>query len=673
VEAQAVRPSEQLLPETTVGYLSIPDFDALQESFDKTQLGQLAQDPAMQPFVDDLKRQLRDRLTESGIQLDLTVEDLEGVYGGEVCLAMTQPGGENTAHATAVLVDVTEHQDAANELLAKIDKNQQRKGAKKSTMTIGTTSVVVYTLPKREAEQPVQKAYYFLRDDQLVASDNEALIREILARFDGGGETLADVVAYRESMQRCAKRAGDLKPHARWFVEPLGYAHAARAARGGKKRRGTDLLKVLANQGFDAVQGMGGYVNFSVGEDEILHRTSVYVPATENKNGKTGAEKYRAAARMMDTGPGQDLSPPPWVPRELATFMRLTWKMKEAFYFSKTLVNEIADDEVFEDVINSIRDDPHGPQIDVRSDIVAHVGTRGALLGDYELPITTTSERLVIAIEMEDPRPTVEAEFAERDVDGNGKITTNEEPEERRGCFRRLLRKFDKDKDGALTKEEYVHARSIAVTIDMAMENDPEARMRKVGDHTIWEIINEPTDSVALPEIEIEGIGFASLGDEEEDEEEEPEMFFPNRAITFVHGHIMIATHVDMLVKLLEGAPAGDSLADAADYRQVLMALERLGASQDNLRVFARLDEASRATYQLFKEGKMPEAETVLGKLLNRMLGSGEEGVVREQEVDASKLPDFQVVRRYLGPTGLYAREEPTGDGWFIVGTVLKK
>jgi hypothetical protein len=304
---------------------------------------------------------------------------------------------------------------------------------------------------------------------------------------------------------------------------------------------------------------------------------------------------------------------------------------------------------------------------------VAHLGTRAALIGDYQLPITPTSERLVIAIEMKDPRPTVEAEFAQRDADGNGKITEKEEPEERRGCFRRLLRKFDKDKDGALTKEEYVKARSIGVTIDMAMENDPEARMRKVGEHIIWEIINEPTDSVALPEIEIEGIGFASLGDEEEDEEEEPEMFFPNRAITFVHGHIMVATHVDMLIKLLQGAQAGDTLEDAADYQQITMALERLGASQDNMRLFARLDEASRATYQLFKEGKMPEAETVLGKLLNRVLGSGEEGVVREQEVDASKLPDFQVVRRYLGPTGLYAREEPTGDGWFIVGTVLKK
>jgi hypothetical protein len=208
----------------------------------------------------------------------------------------------------------------------------------------------------------------------------------------------------------------------------------------------------------------------------------------------------------------------------------------------------------------------------------------------------------------------------------------------------------------------------------MAMENDPEARLRKVGDHKIWEIINKPPETAALPEIEIEGIGFASFGDEEEDDEvEEEELFFPNRAITFVHDHILVATHVDLLVKLLESAPTGESLQDAADYEQVVAALERLGASQDNLRVFSRMDEASRVTYQLFKEGRMPEAETVLGKLLNRMLGSGEEGVVRDQEVDGSKLPDFQVVRRYLGPAGFYAREEPTGDGWFVVGTVLKK
>ena len=73
-----------------------------------------------------------------------------------------------------------------------------------------------------------------------------------------------------------------------------------------------------------------------------------------------------------------------------------------------------------------------------------------------------------------------------------------------------LIRLFDTDGDGALTKEQYVKARSIAVTLDMAMENDPEARRIQVGKHTVWEIINEPEDTAALPHLES---GVVGLGD----------------------------------------------------------------------------------------------------------------------------------------------------------------
>ena len=44
----------------------------------------------------------------------------------------------------------------------------------------------------------------------------------------------------------------------RWFIDPLRYAETMRAASGGKKKRGTDILKVLRNQGFDAIEGVGG-------------------------------------------------------------------------------------------------------------------------------------------------------------------------------------------------------------------------------------------------------------------------------------------------------------------------------------------------------------------------------------------------------------------------------
>ena len=40
-------------------------------------------------------------------------------------------------------------------------------------------------------------------------------------------------------------------------------------------RRGTDYIEIFQSQGFDAIQGIGGFVNLSVyGSFELMHRTA---------------------------------------------------------------------------------------------------------------------------------------------------------------------------------------------------------------------------------------------------------------------------------------------------------------------------------------------------------------------------------------------------------------
>ena len=65
------------------------------------------------------------------------------------------------------------------------------------------------------------------------------------------------------------------------------------------------------------------------------------------------------------------------------------------------------------------------------------------------------------------------------------------------------------------------------------------------------------------------------------------------------------------------------------------------------------------------------EAETLLARLLNAMMGQREEGVIRQQEIDGSKLPDFDLVKKYLGPGGLFVQSED--NGWWLLGCLLKK
>jgi hypothetical protein len=112
-------------------------------------------------------------------------------------------------------------------------------------------------------------------------------------------------------------------------------------------------------------------------------------------------------------------------------------------------------------------------------------------------------------------------------------------------------------------------------------------------------------------------------------------------------------------------------LAAAADYRAVVNAIQQIGAGSDAAHFFTRTEDAYRPTYELVQQGRMPEAETLLAKLLNRMFGPEEEGELRSPFIDGSKLPPFESVRHYFGPAGVFVHSED--DGWSVGGVLLKQ
>lgn len=607
---EAIR-GASLLPNTTKAYLSIPDVAVLREKFNATQLGELVKDPVMKPFVEDLRQQIDAKLGKSGVKIGIAWEDLEGVYGGEVCFAAVQPDGDKKQHATVLIVDVGENREAAAKLLDKVSKNLTSKEAKKTARKVGAVEMSVFTLPKKKDETVARQVCQVLTGGRIIASDHLATAEGIVRRLSGDRkDALEHLDAFHATQERCQKELGDTVAHASFFVDPFGYAEVARAANGGKKKRGTDLLKVLINQGFTAIKGIGGNVVFATGEHELVYRTFVYAPAIVRKEGDKNKDKYDLAARMLDFPESEGLTAQNWVPRHVATYATFNVKIKQAFNYVETLVDEMAGDKgVFRDVIESIKNDPAGPQIDIPKDLIGNMGERGTLITDYRLPIGPKSERLLVAIEL-----------------------TNE--------------------------------KTVAKTIDKAMTADPDARKREFEGHIIWEIINE-NDNDKL-EVKIDGAG--AVGGDDEDE---PKRSLPNSAVCVANGHLIIASHVDFVVDMLKKIPGSSSLADSADYKIVNTALEKLGAGKDSVRGFSRTDETYRPTYELIRQGKMPEAETLLAKVLNRLMGPDEEGVLRDQEIDGSKMPEFDVVRRYLGPSGMYTKSE--GNGWYITGLLLTK
>lgn len=600
----AVPPSEDLLPNTTKGYLSVPSVNQLTEAFNETQLGHLANDPQMKPFVDDLKRQLREKWTRTHQKLGITWEDLESVPSGEVAVALILP--DERHHALAVVADVTGNKQQTDALLVKIDEQMAAEKAVRSERRLLNATVIVFDVPKRD-ELPARQVAYLVKDDLLAASDDLAVMRGIIRRLGSkGSDSLAGLSAFESIMQRCEQASGDVEPHARWFIEPFGYADAMRLDK--PKKRGTDMLKILKSEGFTAVEGVGGFVNFAVNKYEMLHRTFIFAPGNQS-----GGQRFRLSARMLKFPAGGTFQPPAWVPRSLSAYAAINLDTKNAFENSKTLVNQIVGDEVFEDVLESIKTDENGPQIDIRRDLIGYLGNRITFISDLQLPVTPKSERLLVGVE-----------------------TTDDE--------------------------------HMAQVIKAWMETDPDTRRHEIDGHVVWEIVDPEAE---LPMVTIENSPLDSQFDDEEMVEEDERALPPNSAVTVAFGQLFVASHIDILKKVLTEYENGPKLAGSADYLRVEAELAELALPEQFGQAFTRTDEAYRGAYELLRTGKMPQSESLMGKLLNSMLGDGKEGELRQQRIDGSKLPSYDMVRRYLGPAGMTMTPEATG--WLLTGFTLTK
>jgi len=223
----------------------------------------------------------------------------------------------------------------------------------------------------------------------------------------------------------------------------------------------------------------------------------------------------------------------------------------------------------------------------------------------------------------------------------------------------------------------------VAKTVQKAFAKDPQAKRRTYKGQIIWEITQDDSLAEEDTQLNIEGVGsFVSTEAPQakdvvqekpaKEVEEEGDARLPNMAITVFLDHLIVSTHVDFIQDFIAHQDKKvPGLAGEDDYQRVRAELTKKGSKFDAFLFFSRTDESYRATYELLKQNRLPEAETMLARLLNSVFGPKEEGVVRKQEIDGTKLPNFELVKKYLGPGGLYVQSED--DGWWLVGGLLKK
>ena len=623
--------SEYVLPASTKLWVSIPDPKELRARFDSTQLGKLAKDPAIKPFVEGLSDQAQKWLKEQNVRLGLELEDLQGVSSGEICLAGVLPlvagGAVKGSHGVVLLIDVSQTTNEAKLLQAKINKELIASGAKQEKQLINGIDVTVSTLKKRRLRNSERNFQAIISPAEgtswMLVSDNELIFRDTLRRLAAPGKiaragTLVSQPAFVEVMRRTSLET--YKSQIRWFIDPFGYIQLAQALqnekRGARAKR-DDWATILKNQGLGAAQAVGGNVGLATGDHEVVHRTFTYAP----RDGKV--KNAKQMFDLFDFAPNEAaLTPPAWVAKDCSVYVSGNWQFSKALdSFGNIYDAFIGEKGSFERLLIDFKVDPD-MQLDIKK-LVGLIDDRVTIASETINPIDEASERIVIGFPLKG------------------------EP-------------------------DFVY---------QSLKRATGGREINLGGIKALKV--ESNSDVVEPDEELDPLGLPDE-DEEEDDEEREFTLFEERYIVVAKGYLLVANNKAYLKRILAQKEA--SLGKSADYREVKAALKKLSdPSKVSWRQFGRTDKALEANYELLRRGEMGKSQTIVGKIINQIFKKqsaeesakagkeGDDDVVRKQKLDGSKLPaDFKKsIAPYFGPMGWVMETEP--DGWRISGALLKK
>ncbi len=621
--------SKYLLPPSTKAWVSIPDVDELEKRFNETQYGKLANDKAIQPFVESLKQQGREWLEKRNVRLGIQVEDLHKIQSGEICLAgvlQELEGGQPArgSHGLVLLVDVGETEDAAWELFEKVNEDlAKNRETTLEKFEINGVQVNKTTIKNPRRARFSQVSFQTVCSGWLLAADNEEIFRDILRRLASPAEIQKEATFGSQPQFLAIMEQANLGEHESqidWYIDPFGYIQLAQAISDEEaevRQQRDNWAKILQQQGFDVIRGVGGSIGLATDQHELLHKAYIYAPREKlTKNQKRVFE-------LFDFSSSKNGMPYPadWVPADVAGYFAGNWDFEKLLNNVGFVYDAFLEEGDFERMINDFKVDPD-MQLDIPK-LVGMLDNQVTIISTTEQPIDESSERVCIGLRI------------------------NGDPE---FVFQSVKRAV-----GRGNGEQII-----------------------LGGHKVIEV-----DTTKEPEIdlgdEFEGLDLGDdVSDEGKNEEEERFNLFDKRYFVVAKGYLLVANEKNFLKKLLMSKPK-IKLNETEDYIQIHDALEELTNQEKvSFRQFGRIDRALETNYEMIRRGKMGQSQTVLAKVLNKIFEDDDDKNVdakkeREQKLDGSKLPEdyAETVAPYLGPTGWVMETE--NDGWRITGCLLKK
>ena len=589
-----------LLPASTQAFTALPKSSEFIKNWRETQLGQLADDERMKDFWSNQQEELRRRLAAAGWQLSLKIEDLENLCSGQAALGLiSRPEVTEKPFSLALIVDVADRAEALEKFFQRVGVDMEsQKGALKVIDANGI-EVKHYSIPKLSADGRARDSYFAVSKDQLLISDDLRSIQELIgAQSNPREDSLAKSELYTKIQQRIVrdKHTAEIE----YFVKPLGLGKLLRSISAQKGKKQVDLLKLLEDQGFGSILAAAGSVQLAKDDLDMHHQGFVL-----------REEELPESVQILDFPNQKALVPPPWISAGSASVMGFSWNFTEAFPKLRGIVDAYIGDAQFDEILEQIKNDPQGPQIDIRKEILPHIGQEFYTVTEIIEPITPDSKRSLICIKLNDP---------ENKLYG-------------------VLNRYSK--------------------------SEPGSSIEDVGDYRIWKFSND--------EEEEEVIEFNNPGNKNANEVDDEEKPLLNKwGVCIVDGYFVFASNPESLVQVIENAKNQAIHGDfekLSSVQSVRAMQEKLLSAEGQS--FSEIDLADRSAemqYELFRQGILPQSRSLMAIIAERILKTDKS---KPQEFQGSKLPPYEQVKHFFTPRGFVVRSEK--DGWGIDAFILGK
>ena len=546
-----------LLPETTAGLMRIPNLPDFCAAWQKTHIGMLIDDPAMEPFIEAQKARAENYLESIDNSIGLRPQDLYDIASGEVVAAwLSFEKDKRRPYSACVIADIRGLKAKADKALDQVDQDLKAGGAVRADVVHLGHTVRVYTTKPKPGQLKIDEIAITYDETRVIAADRERVVTDLLDAIAGNAESkpLSDLAVFKEVRSRSDEAIADIVKQQQstvslqWFARPFSMGRILRQVFEVDRGNQVDILKLLEGQGFDAIKAVGGTVAVAGKDVDFLHRGFLLAPPTT-----ANEQRYELAARMLQLNDVPIEVVPKWVHQDVGSFNRINWKLEEAFWASETLINDAFGDDIFRPMIEGIRDDEEGPQIDIAGNVLPNLDDQVIMLTDNVTPAAIDSERMLVAIRV---------------------------------------------KDAAVIKQ----------AIRQAMEVEPDAsQMDALPGVEIWRVQRGEGEDDFEKDLFGDDFNF----DEEIDE---PPPLLEHWAIALVDQggcsdapYLVFSSHPDFLVhtaKRIQKCPE-DGFADLAEIKRVVATMKELGANKIAYDRLVRLKRTLRVKYELLRQGQL--------------------------------------------------------------------